>query len=309
MYTASIYKGHHKLDYIDILQEMLQYIDENIKEKLSVEKLAARAGFSPYHFCRVFQWEVGYSIMEYVRNRRLFFAASEFNSGRRIIDIAIDYGFETYSGFARAFRRYFSCSPDVYRIYASYNVPKLPVLEKNKQYVRGGIIMEPMIMKKDAIKIAGFALKTTTIGGQNKIEIPKFWQEYINNGRRNKLHSENFVKRPIDFGASFMTNPEDDEFVYVIGVEVKEGYEVSNEYHVCTIPEALYAVFSTPPVDEADFTKEIQGTEGYIFSEWFPNSGYEFADGKVDFELYDDRYKGEKGYGCDIHIPVIKRNT
>jgi len=39
------------LDYIDILQEMLCYIDENIKEKLSVEKLAAHAGFSPYHFC------------------------------------------------------------------------------------------------------------------------------------------------------------------------------------------------------------------------------------------------------------------
>jgi len=64
-----VYQGRHDLDYIDILQEMLRYIDANIKEKLSVEKLAARAGFSPYHFCRVFQWETGYSIMEYVRNR------------------------------------------------------------------------------------------------------------------------------------------------------------------------------------------------------------------------------------------------
>jgi AraC family transcriptional regulator len=59
--------GRYKLDYIEILQEMLRYIDNNISdklsgEKLSVEKLAARAGFSPFHFCRIFQWEVGYSI-------------------------------------------------------------------------------------------------------------------------------------------------------------------------------------------------------------------------------------------------------
>jgi len=89
------------LDYIDILQEMLRYIGGNIKEKLNIEKLAGQAGFSPYHFCRIFQWDVGYSNMEYVRNRRLAFAASELSFGRRIIDIAIDYGFETHSGFSK----------------------------------------------------------------------------------------------------------------------------------------------------------------------------------------------------------------
>jgi len=244
------------LDYIDILQEMLCYIDENIKEKLSVEKLAAHAGFSPYHFCRVFQWGVGCSIMEYVRNRRLAFAASEFNSGRRLADISIIYGFETYSGFTRAFRRYFGCPPEVYRIHASYNVPKLPVLEKNRQYVIGGIVMEPKMIKKEAVRFAGFALKTTS-NGQNKIEIPKFWQEYLYDGRRKKLHSENFVKSHTEFGACIQINLENGEFLYVIGVEVKEGCEIPNEYHVCVIPEALYAVFSSPPVDEGNFSKEI----------------------------------------------------
>ena len=71
------------MDYIDILQEILKYIDDNIKETMNVEKLAAKAGFSPYHFCRVFQWEIGYSIMEYVRNRRLFYATSELTSEKK----------------------------------------------------------------------------------------------------------------------------------------------------------------------------------------------------------------------------------
>jgi AraC family transcriptional regulator len=148
------------LDYIEILQEMLRYIDGHIKEKLSVEKLAARAGFSPYHFCRVFQWEVGYSIMEYVRNRRMTYAASDLVSGRRIVNIAVEYGFETHSGFSKTFRRYFGCPPEVYRIHASFDVPKLPILEKNKQYGTGGIVMEPKMLKKEAVKLAGFAIKT-----------------------------------------------------------------------------------------------------------------------------------------------------
>ncbi|MCL2264724.1 MAG: AraC family transcriptional regulator, partial [Treponema sp.] len=57
----TVYQGRDILDYIAILQEILKYIDDNIKEKMNVEKLAAKAGFSPYHFCRVFQWEIGYS--------------------------------------------------------------------------------------------------------------------------------------------------------------------------------------------------------------------------------------------------------
>ena len=300
------------MDYIEILQEMLRYIDANISdkmsgEKLSVEKLAARAGFSPYHFCRVFQWEVGCSLMEYVRNRRLAYAASELATGRRIVDIAVDYGFETHSGFSKAFRRYFNCSPENYRKHASFNVPQIPILKKQKQYVNGGIVMEPKMVKKESVKLAGFAVKTTSKDGKNNIEIPKFWQEYMNDGRCKKLHEEPFVKNHAEYGACFPENPENGIFEYVIGIEVKDSFTVPDGYHTCTVPEALYAVFSTPPADGESFVASIQGTWGYIFSEWFPNSGYEFDSGKVDFELYDERCMCETGKVIEIYIPVVKK--
>ena len=297
------------MDYIDILQEMLKYIDDNIKEKLSVEKLAARAGFSAYHFCRVFQWGVGYSIMEYVRNRRLAFAASELNSGKRIIDISIEYGFETHSGFSKAFRRYFSCSPEIYLKHASFDIPKLPILKKTKQYVNGGIVMEPRMVKKPAVKLAGFVLNTRTEDGENFKAIPKFWLEYLNEGRKERLHNEAFVVNHSEYGACFPENPENGEFEYVIGVEVKNGADVPEGYHVCTLPEALFAVFSSPPADEANFSSSISGTWKYIFAEWFPNSGYEFDGKGVDFEFYDERCIGETGNVCNIYIPVVKKTT
>ena len=291
------------------MQEILRYIDTHIKEKLSVERLAARAGFSPYHFCRVFQWDVGYPIMEYVSNRRLAFAAAELKSERRIIDIAVEYGFETHSGFSKAFRRHFGCSPEIYRIHASFDVPKLPILTKTKQYLCGGIVMEPKMVKKEAVKLAGFVIKTKTKNGVNLKEIPHFWDDVYDDGRMKKLHGESFVKSHANYGACFPENPEDGEFEYVIGVEVKEGHDIPKEYHVCTIPEALFAVFSSPPADRANFSPTIQGTWKYIYSEWFPNSGYEFDSGKVDFELYDEPCIGETGNVCDICIPVVKKSA
>ena len=297
------------MDYVDILQEMLRYIDAHISEKLSVEKLAARAGFSPYHFCRVFQWGTGYPVMEYVRNRKLAFAASELNSARRILDIAVEYGFETHSGFSKAFRRYFGCPPEVYRKHASYDVPKLPVLEKTKRYVSGGIIMEPKMVKMAAFTLAGFALRTRTEGGENNKAIPRFWQEYSRDGRMEKLHGESFLKSHTEYGACFPENPENGEFEYVIGVEVKDDHDVPGGYHVCTVPESLFAVFSSPPANDPGFVQAIQGTWNYIFSEWFPGSGYEYDGNGADFELYDERCMSAEGKVCDIYIPVVKKQA
>jgi AraC family transcriptional regulator len=276
---------------------------------MSVENLAARAGFSPYHFCRVFQWDVGYPIMEYVRNRRLAFAAAELKSERRIIDIAVEYGFETHSGFSKAFRRHFGCSPEIYRIHASFDVPKLPILTKTKQFLCGGIVMEPKMVKKTAVKLAGFVIKTKSKDGANNREIPQFWSDVIADGRINKLHGESFVKSHVEYGACFPENPGNGEFEYVIGLEVKDGHDIPKEYHVCTIPEALFAVFSSPPADRANFSPAIQGTWKYIYSEWFPNSGYEFDGNSVDYELYGGGPLGETGNVCDICIPVVKKSA
>jgi AraC family transcriptional regulator len=164
------------------------------------------------------------------------------------------------------------------------------------------------MLKKEAVTLAGFALKTRTKNGENKREIPKFWQAYTSDGRMEKLHSESFVKSHTEYGVCFSGNPENGEFMYVIGVEVKEGHDIPDGYHVCTVPEALYAVFTTPPADESNFVPAIQGAWNYIYSEWFPNSGYEFDHKGVDFELYDDRCTARTGKIVEIYIPVVKKS-
>ena len=167
--------------------------------------------------------------------------------------------------------------------------------------------MEPKMVKREAFKIAGFAIKTTTKDEANKKEIPEFWQEYLADGRCDKLHGESFIKNHAEYGACIPINTETGEMEYVIGVEVKEGFVIPEKYHVCTLPEALYAVFTTAPADKDNFVSSIHGTWSCIYSEWFPNSGYEFDGNGVDFELYDERCMNDTGKVIDIYVPVVKK--
>ncbi len=293
--------------YDSALQDILYYIDTHITQEITAEQLAARAGFSAFHFCRLFQWRVGYTPMGYVRSRRLAFAAHELSSARRILDIALEYGFETHSGFSKAFRRHFGCAPEVYRLHAHSDKPLPPALPEMDKYLIGGIVLEPKMVTRPAVKIAGYALKTSSNNGENSTSIPQFWSACMGSGDLKKLHEEGFVKDHAEYGACFPEDPNTGEFDYVIGLEVKDGASIPTGYHVCELPPAAYAVFSTPPCDAAHFVPSIQGVWQFIFNDWFPKSGFEYAPGCVDFERYDDRCMSETAKVCDIYIPVVKK--
>lgn len=296
------------MNYISIIKEVLIYIDDNINDELNADILASVAGFSTYHFCRMFQWHVGYSVMEYVRIRRLAYAVSDLSSGRKLIDIALDYGFETHSGFSKAFKRYYGVSPEMYRKHARTDKPHLPDIIRMNEYQIGGIVMNPKMVTLNSIEIAGYALKTKNVDGENSKAIPAFWNAYVHDGRMERLHGASFVADHSEYGACLPENPESGEFIYVIGVRVKNGTTVPQEFYTCTLPSATYAVFSTPPSTEEKFVQSIQGTWHYIMNDWFPSSGYEYAAGCVDYELYDERCMGLTNKICDIYIPVTKKD-
>ena len=165
------------MSYIEAIQGILEHIDAHIGEEMSAGTLAARAGFSEYHFCRVFRWCVGYSVMGYVRSRRLAFAAAELSGGRKILDIALDYGFETHSGFSKAFKRHFGCTPETFRVHTQYSVPIRVSLAQMKDYYIGGIVMDPIFKTLPTLRIAGHAVRTRTVGGENIKAITDFWSE------------------------------------------------------------------------------------------------------------------------------------
>lgn len=100
--------------YRELIQDSIDYIEDNIKCDISAQELSNRAGFSLFHYYRLFQSALGMPVMQYILRRRLLHAIYEINCGSRMIDIALLYGFETHAGFYKAFVREFGCTPAQY---------------------------------------------------------------------------------------------------------------------------------------------------------------------------------------------------
>jgi AraC-like DNA-binding protein len=104
------------MDYISPINRAIDYIEANLAETIDMESVAAAAGYSRFHFGRLFLAMVGETPAGYVRKRRLSEAAGELVvSKKRIIDIALDYQFQSQAAFTRAFRQVFGLSPGAYR--------------------------------------------------------------------------------------------------------------------------------------------------------------------------------------------------
>jgi len=99
------------------IARVCDYINQNLNEDLSLERLSAVAAFSKYHFHRVFSACTGISVTRFIQLARLKRASFRlaFEPERRIIDIALEAGFETPEAFARAFKRTFEQSPSQFR--------------------------------------------------------------------------------------------------------------------------------------------------------------------------------------------------
>jgi len=99
------------VNYKDDILLCIQYIENNITEKLTIECISKKMGYSIYHFSRIFSEQMGVSLMEYVKDRRLLRAAEDIMLGKKILDVAMEYGYETHSGFTKAFRKKYGFSP------------------------------------------------------------------------------------------------------------------------------------------------------------------------------------------------------
>lgn len=295
--------------YEKVIQDVVDAIEERLDEELKLSFLAKLAGFSDFHFHRVFQFIAGEPVMEYVRKRRLARAACRVAyTEDKLLDIALDHGFGTPETFIRAFRRLYGMTPGEFRKsgICPPDYPKINVRQQRYNSYLGGIAMNYQIVTKPAFDLIGYTLRTRNADGQNNKDIPEFWQKYMAEKMGGNLYG--LAVSNAEYGICDDFNMETGEFSYIIGVEAKEGAEAPEGAIKRRYPEQTYAVFTTPKVPHDQFTSSIQSTWNAIFGEWFPHSGYEHAAG-AEFEYYDERcWKDRTDQPeMDIYIPVVKK--
>ena len=108
---------------------MQEYIETRLREPITLRELADAAGYSPWHAARLFKEATGLTPFDYIRSRRLTKAALRLRDGdERVLDVALDFVFDSHEGFTRAFSKEFGISPKRY----SQKAPPIRLFIPNK---------------------------------------------------------------------------------------------------------------------------------------------------------------------------------
>jgi len=282
--------------YLDQVQTAVDYIENNLNQRLSFEDVAAVLSFSPYHFHRVFKSLVGESVTDYIRLRQLTEAAKELlHTRRRILDIALDYQFGSQAAFARAFKRAFGLTPGQYRRNASPH----PLLEKKVltpealRHRSLHVTLSPRIVRCQDFWVTGLEYH----GANQNGEIPALWAKFLT--RIQEVPGK--IDTNLRLGVCEVVVPftEASTFSYLASVLVSKESPVPPGMKKIQVPAQTYAVFThRGPADTLDYTYR------YIHGSWLLQSGYELV-AAHDFECYDQRYLPKREDSqLDIYIPV-----
>jgi len=291
------------MEWIDRMNNAVDYIELNLTDEISYEKLAQIACCSTYHFQRMFSFITGVPLSEYIRRRRLTLAAFELQTSNiKVIDVAVKYGYESPEAFSRAFKNLHGVMPVSARdIGVSLKAfPKMTFLIS----IKGVSEMNYRIEEKEPFEVFGLELKTTVVNGQCYKDIPEFWMACGQSGRGQALIQAAGKKtgEPIDAGVTYAHNV-NGEMCYMVGC-IKRDQVVSPEYKTLAIPKQAWAIFQTEWKSEVD-NEKLHDVWRRIYSEWFPVASYEHADCDFDMEMYFGNL--QSGYSAEIWIPVVQK--
>lgn len=114
------------MQYPEVIQTSLAYIERNLKTDITAEELARGAHYSTHHYYRLFSSVMGSSVAAYILKRRLDHALTEIARGRKAADVVPEYGFSTYAGFYKSFVKLYGCSPKKYLAIYRIHEPEQP---------------------------------------------------------------------------------------------------------------------------------------------------------------------------------------
>lgn len=290
--------------YRQAVLRSLDAIERDLKQPLALHALSRRAGFSLWHFHRVFTEQTGETLGSYIRKRRLTAAAGELaRSERSVLEIALDYQFESHAAFTRAFKAAFDASPSVFRRTGQLawlrTRPELTAARFENLSIQ--TTMKPAILELPTLHLLGISARfipPMSPGADNTDVIPKLYARFCPLLRKLPPPQDKYI-----YGAARCPADEDrrqpDEREYLASINVGSEVKAPSGFELWRIPAGTYACFThRGPVSR------LGETINYAFGTWLPRSKFVHADGP-NLDRQDERF-GDGGEGCefDFLIPV-----
>ena len=244
----------------------------------------------------------GVTLSEYIRRRRLTFAAFEFtNSSIKIIDVAIKYGYNSPDSFTRAFQSLRGITPSE----ARNNGRSLRAYPRMtfQLSIKGGSEMNYRIEEKEAFRIVGIKKRVPIIFHGVNPEIAAMWKT-LNDETINKLKELSNVEplgllqASTNFSEGRMEGK--GELDHYIGVAITN--ECPDNLTQLEVAASTWAVFESV----GPFPDTLQDAWGRIYSEWFPSSNYQQTEGP-EILWTENKDVTSPTFKSQIWIPILKR--
>lgn len=282
------------------LERALRHIEAHLDAPLSVAALAEVAGFSPFHFARLFTSQVGESPMSHVRRRRLQLAARRLGEvpPPDLIQLAFDCGFDSQEAFTRAFKQGLGVTPGRFKrnARAMREMMEMPMhaaaLPQDRLALLEGLRTRP------AFRIAGLAMKLDRASAP---QIPELWRRLMA-----RLPIPGQIRGQTGgagYGVCWASDPEEGGMSYLGGFEVAREAKLPDGIAGLDIPEQTYRVFRLT-LDGSSLHPQVQAAMREIYENRIPHEGWQLAEGP-DFETYNADFNPMRpGETLEFWIPV-----
>ncbi|MFC3038699.1 GyrI-like domain-containing protein [Virgibacillus xinjiangensis] len=290
------------MELLKNMNEAMKYIEENLTGNLDMKVVARIAHCSEYHFKRMFSFLAGITLSEYIRRRRLSLAAFELvDHDRKVIDIAVKYGYNSPDAFTRAFQHLHGVTPSQAR---NDGQPLKAYPQMSFQLsIRGGNEMNYRLEQKEAFNIVGIMKRVPIVFEGENPHITEMWKsmtrEKIDQLKKiSDVEPGGLIQASANFSEGRME--EKGELDQYIGVATTQ--ESPGTFSALEVPAMTWAVFeSTGP-----FPHTLQNTWGRIYSEWFPSSNYQATEGPEILSIKTEDLTSPS-VTSEIWIPVVRR--
>ncbi|OSX96321.1 AraC family transcriptional regulator [Bacillus nitratireducens] len=290
------------MDSLKNMNAAMQYIEDNLTHEIDFKKMAKIAFCSEYHFKRMFSFLAGISLSEYIRCRRLTLAAFELkDSDAKVIDVAIKYGYNSPDSFTRAFQNLHGITPSEARSTSRSLKAYSPMTFQLS--IQGGNEMNYRIEEKEPFQIIGIQKRVPIVFNGVNEEIASMWKS-LDPGAIQTLKSLSNIEPTGIISAS--TNfsegrmEEKGELDHYIGVATTKT--CPEQFKQLEVAASTWAIFEAI----GPFPDALQNVWGRIYSEWFPSSNYELAEGP-EILWNEQKDISSPNFRSEIWVPVLKK--
>ncbi|MGE7632058.1 AraC family transcriptional regulator [Bacillus paramycoides] len=290
------------MDSLKNMNAAMQYIEDNLTNEIDFKKIARIAFCSEYHFKRMFSFLAGISLSEYIRCRRLTLAAFELkDSNVKVIDVAIKYGYNSPDSFSRAFQNLHGITPSEARSTSRSLKAYSPMTFQLS--IKGGNEMNYRIEEKDPFRIIGIQKRVPIVFTGVNEEIASMWKSLDSQSIETLKSLSNIEPTGIISASTNFSErrlEEKGELDHYIGVATTK--DCPEQFKQLEVAASTWAIFEAV----GPFPYALQNVWGRIYSEWFPSSNYELAEGP-EILWNEQKDISSPNFKSEIWIPVLKR--